>query len=384
MATLILEHEGKRKAAVLNGRVVIGRRCNSHIVVADRTVSRIHAWIGHTAGKYFVVDSGSRVGTLVNGQALKGRHGLADGDQIRVGPALLTFHSNGALPADTEELDLSPRPNSPEDGIFLDCSCGAPLWAPWDFAGRLGQCRYCGQMVELPPKAGAVAPPDPLDDTICPDEPPTAASSPAPPAPKYRGISISPRHQPARVVKPSIFDAPEPPQPPPEPPKPAGPVTLCGACQSEINGEEETHQCPDCGVKFHAECWIENRGCSSYGCQQVGALDPKAPQVAHLELEAPDPAELEFEPLAPPPPPSVPAVEWDYLSLPLALGASLVGLMTFGLPALIGGAALFIYRRRAPAINHPRMLVSSIIICGGGLVLGVPLSWYWWLSGPAV
>src|SRR6266478_786865 len=80
MATLIVEHEGRRSAALLSGRVVNGRRANSHVVVQDRTVSRIHAWIAHSAGKYFVVDSGSRVGTLVNGKPLRGRHPLADGD----------------------------------------------------------------------------------------------------------------------------------------------------------------------------------------------------------------------------------------------------------------------------------------------------------------
>src|SRR5882724_10821752 len=164
MATLILEHDGRRRAAVLNGRVVIGRRSNSHIIVQDRSVSRIHAWIGQADGGYFIVDSGSRVGTIVNGKAVHGRHSLADGDQIKVGPALLTFHSNGALPPDVEEMDLSPRSVSGGDGIFLDCSCGAPLWAPWDFAGRLGQCRYCGQMVELPPRAPQPPVSDPSAD----------------------------------------------------------------------------------------------------------------------------------------------------------------------------------------------------------------------------
>jgi len=401
MATLILDHDGKRKAAVLNGRVVIGRRSNSHIVVPDRTVSRIHAWIGHKSGDYFVVDSGSRVGTLVNGNPLKGRHSLTDGDQIRIGPATLTFHSNGSLPSDAEELDLSPRPSNGDDGIFLDCSCGAPLWAPWDFAGRLGQCRYCGQMVELPPKAGAVAPPDPSADTIYPGSPSpfasTADTSSAPETetePKYRGIAISPRHQPQRPIKPSIFDAPEPPPKPPEPPAsetPAEALALCGACQSEINPGEETHQCPDCGVKFHADCWTENRGCSSYGCKQVGALDPKPAEETPPtpEAEAAIAPDLEFEPVstpAPPPPPapSAPAIEWDYLSLPLALVASLIGLITFGLPALLAASALYLYRRRARLINHPKMLIASILISAAGIALGAALSWYWWLSGPSI
>jgi hypothetical protein len=36
---------------------------------------------------------------------------------------------------------------------------------------------------------------------------------------------------------------------------------------------DEILACPQCGLRFHAECWAENRGCSAYGCAQVGALD---------------------------------------------------------------------------------------------------------------
>ncbi|HEY8748084.1 MAG TPA: FHA domain-containing protein [Tepidisphaeraceae bacterium] len=388
MATLILEHDGKRKAAVLNGRVVIGRRANSHIVVPDRTVSRIHAWIGQNAGAYFIVDSGSRVGTLVNGQALKGRHSLADGDQIRVGSAVLTFHSNGSLPADAEEIDLAARVRSADDGIFLDCSCGAPLWAPWDFAGRLGQCRYCGQMVELPPRVGGMGISDPSADTIYPGGPGIdASSSPAPSAtPKYRGISISPGHQPTRTIKPSIFDAPTPPPAPPKPPAPepqiaTEPQVLCGACQSEISPDEQTAECGDCGVKFHADCWIENRGCSSYGCKQVGALDPKPAPSTLFDAAPPESDALDFEPPAPPVAmPTDPAIEWDYLALPLALVTALVGLITFGIPALIAGTLLYLYQRRGSALSHPQMLMGSIALCAFATVCGFVLSWFWWIS----
>jgi hypothetical protein len=411
MATLILEHERRRKAAVLKGRIVIGRRSNSHIVVPDRTVSRIHAWIGQNGSDFFIVDSGSRVGTLVNGAHLKGRHTLCDGDQIRVGSAVITFHSNGTLPEDAEEIDLESRSTSGNDGIFLDCSCGAPLWAPWDFAGRLGQCRYCGQMVELPPRAGSHAPSDPSADTIYPGAPVHAAGASSA-APVYRGISISPGHRPTRVIKPSIFDAPAPAEPPIEPhieprldddkevlkavgsaveppapprfnaPAAAEPNVLCGACQSEINEGEETTNCPDCGVSFHADCWMENRGCSSYGCKQVGALEPKPADVdglTSLELE-PDSGEAASTTAGPR---MEPSVEWDYLILPVALVSSLVGLLTFGIPALLAGAGAYVYRKRARSMSHPQMVLAAIAISCAAAVAGFAISWYWWLVVPA-
>jgi hypothetical protein len=49
----------------------------------------------------------------------------------------------------------------------------------------------------------------------------------------------------------------------------------CAICQTSIYPAEQTHQCASCGLVFHAECWQENFGCASYGCEQVNALAPK-------------------------------------------------------------------------------------------------------------
>jgi len=168
---------------------------------------------------------------------------------------------------------------------------------------------------------------------------------------------------------------------------------LCGACQSAIEAGEEIQRCPDCGVSFHPECWAENRGCSSYGCAQVGALEPRT-ETAEL---APAPDDLEFEPVAtndvfPVAPftssevagPIKPAIEWDYVILPIALVCALVGLLAFGIPAALAGVATVIYRRRARVIAHPRMLDASMIISLAAVVAGVVFSWYWWLGGAAV
>ena len=376
MATLILEHDGQRKAAVLQGRVVIGRRANSHIMIPDRSVSRIHAWIGKNEDRYFIADSGSRVGTQINGHHLQGSRQLEDGDEIRIGPALIRFHSNGSLPSDVEPLDLSNRPIESNDGIFLDCPCGAPLWAPWDFAGKIGQCRYCGQMVEMPESDGRTSA-DLSNDTVAPGMPS------APSASLTRGIRITqpePARKPARH---SIFDAPI--KPPPSPVTEAQPQTeaLCGACQSPISLLEESYKCPECGVRFHAECWVENRGCSSYGCKQVGILDPHRDE----PKAAPDPATAEA--LLEPAPPlnaaleATAPIEWDYLFLPVSLLAALLGVLSFGVPPLLVAGSIMLYRLRRRHIRHRRLLTVSLLLSLLAAVAGLGISWYWWLVVPS-
>ena len=377
MATLILEHDGHRKAAVLNGRVVIGRRANSHIMIPDRSVSRIHAWIGKNEDRYFIADSGSRVGTQINGNHLQGRRQLEDGDEIRIGPALIRFHSNGSLPADVEPLDLSDRPIESNDGIFLDCGCGAPLWAPWDFAGKIGQCRYCGQMVEMPLEEGRTAA-DPSNDTVAPGMPPAPAAS------LTRGIRIAQLEPARKPVRHSIFDAPI--KPPASQVTEAGPQTeaLCGACQSPISLLEETYKCPECGVRFHAECWVENRGCSSYGCKQVGILDPHRDQPKAAPV--PEPAAETLLESAPEPHAAAEAtapIEWDYLFLPVSLLAALLGVLSFGVPPLIVAGSIMFYRLGGRRIGHRRLLAVSLLLSLLAAVAGIGVSWYWWLVVPS-
>lgn len=41
----------------------------------------------------------------------------------------------------------------------------------------------------------------------------------------------------------------------------------CSICQSGIIAGERVLYCPKCALPFHVECWDENKGCSSYGCE---------------------------------------------------------------------------------------------------------------------
>lgn len=338
MAILIIEQQGKRQAGTLKGRVLIGRWPDNTIVIDDRAVSRIHAWIGLQDGRYYVADAGSRTGTFVNGEALRERHVLYDGDQIRVGPAVLRYRTDPAPPPDDQPIDLSPRPAAELSGalgMFMDCVCGAPLWLPHGFAG-IGQCRFCGHTVTRAPAAAARA-------VAAPTEPPTLiAPSRVPLAPADIGKNVPPT--PPRMSPPmsphasddgddfeAVMDdafthpataqltrqippaAPSPllaarvpaaPRAVPQMPKSTGKIPIvsgparpyippaapshkatatakvesgqkCGVCHAPITVFDDVASCPSCGLIFHAECWQENLGCSAYGCAQVGALSGK-------------------------------------------------------------------------------------------------------------
>lgn len=49
----------------------------------------------------------------------------------------------------------------------------------------------------------------------------------------------------------------------------------CGYCGAEIAPGDVSVFCPECGLEFHHDCWVENQGCATYGCSQVGCLKPK-------------------------------------------------------------------------------------------------------------
>ena len=48
----------------------------------------------------------------------------------------------------------------------------------------------------------------------------------------------------------------------------------CPVCCSEIEPTEECFQCPDCGMWYHKECWEDNKGCATYGCNSARCLEP--------------------------------------------------------------------------------------------------------------
>jgi pSer/pThr/pTyr-binding forkhead associated (FHA) protein len=65
----------------------------------DGEVSRVHALLERAGGHWTLVDDGlSRNGSYVNGQRVRGRRRLVDGDEIAIGRTLLAFSSGGSEP----------------------------------------------------------------------------------------------------------------------------------------------------------------------------------------------------------------------------------------------------------------------------------------------
>jgi pSer/pThr/pTyr-binding forkhead associated (FHA) protein len=65
-------------------RLVIGRGRGADVVIAEPTISRAHAAIGHEGGRFFVQDLGSTNGTWINGSREQ-KASLKDGDEIQMG-----------------------------------------------------------------------------------------------------------------------------------------------------------------------------------------------------------------------------------------------------------------------------------------------------------
>jgi pSer/pThr/pTyr-binding forkhead associated (FHA) protein len=90
-------------------RVVIGRSPRSDIVLdADGQVSRTHAVLDRIAGRWILRDAGSRNGTRVNGEPVRGRVRLRAGDEIRIGRSTLLLRA--VPPADDPVTERQPPP----------------------------------------------------------------------------------------------------------------------------------------------------------------------------------------------------------------------------------------------------------------------------------
>ena len=69
----------------------------------DEEVSRLHAELEHIKGEWALVDDGlSRNGSYLNGERIKGRHRLRDGDRLCFGRTVVLYRAPTAddvLPA---------------------------------------------------------------------------------------------------------------------------------------------------------------------------------------------------------------------------------------------------------------------------------------------
>lgn len=248
MPTLIVHQLGRTAVGVLAGPVLIGRVRACGVVIDSNDVSRVHAWVGRDAdGAYFVADTFSRKGTRLNGELVTTRRRLNHGDEIDVGAARLVFQSDDTIPAGTEVLDLASKRwtgDAPDVPIHFLCTCGQTIAVSRFFAGRQASCAYCEAKLVIPRGSGQVA------GTV-------------------------------RDIGPARSD--------------------CSICQCAIASSDAQTACPDCGLSFHNDCWVENKGCSAYGCAQVNVLalqesEPASQDVKDSSDNASEPARGPWRP----------------------------------------------------------------------------------------
>jgi DNA-directed RNA polymerase subunit RPC12/RpoP len=241
MPTLLIQNGEHRQAGLLSGPVLIGRARACAVHLDSGEVSRVHAWIGRDGASWFVADTFSREGTRVNDQPIAGRQKLSDGDVITVGRARLTFDASEQLPTGAMDIDLASRVwtgEPPDVPIRFVCACGATIAVSSFFIGRSASCTYCSRRIVIPRSSGQIAGEEHTHDAE---------------------------------------------------------AAACSICQCAIAKGEQSTRCPTCGVSFHEQCWTENKGCSSYGCAQVNALDDTPKVEAEI---ADDPTPYTSEPVA--------------------------------------------------------------------------------------
>ena len=84
---------GTREVPLAEGENLLGRDADAPVSVDDPTVSRHHARILVAGGLARLEDLGSKNGTWLKGRRIETPELLEDGDEIRVGPAALTFRA---------------------------------------------------------------------------------------------------------------------------------------------------------------------------------------------------------------------------------------------------------------------------------------------------
>jgi hypothetical protein len=82
---------GERIVPLAAGETVVGRDPECAVAIPSGLVSRQHARIVVNGERAVLQDLGSKNGTLIRGRRVEGSAELADGDEIRIGPALLVF-----------------------------------------------------------------------------------------------------------------------------------------------------------------------------------------------------------------------------------------------------------------------------------------------------
>jgi hypothetical protein len=92
----------KKPAALFRDRITIGRTGNNDVVIAEPSVSRLHAYVRqpvHPTDDWLVADAGSKNGSRLGDTWLEPRREapVLPGTVVRFGDVVLTFHRSADL-----------------------------------------------------------------------------------------------------------------------------------------------------------------------------------------------------------------------------------------------------------------------------------------------
>jgi pSer/pThr/pTyr-binding forkhead associated (FHA) protein len=84
----------KKPGASFPDRITIGRTSNNDVVIADHSVSRLHAYVRRDGDRWVVADAGSKNGSWLRGDILEPRkeRAILSRAVLRVGDVELTFY----------------------------------------------------------------------------------------------------------------------------------------------------------------------------------------------------------------------------------------------------------------------------------------------------
>lgn len=129
------------------GETILGRSPECHVTIDDPLVSREHAKILVDGERVVLKDLGSRNGSKVNGQQVRGELGLNDGDRIRIGNQEVVF----------SRVVAAKRPGRPTGSLRHCRKCQTP------YVAEAPQCPNCGYSPGADETLSGVAPSNNLD-----------------------------------------------------------------------------------------------------------------------------------------------------------------------------------------------------------------------------
>jgi serine phosphatase RsbU (regulator of sigma subunit) len=150
----ITNHQGKRLVHELSsgGRARIGRSDQNEIVLTDPSLSRGHAEIFDQDGTWMIRDSGSRNGTLINGQLVRSPMPLELGVQVTVGACTLALDRP---PSASGTVTFADRPFEATGSVVLSPEevIGAPIPETRDETGFERELAKIRKRLEIVEKA---------------------------------------------------------------------------------------------------------------------------------------------------------------------------------------------------------------------------------------